>query len=240
MSTKADGPLRDPLERTRQVAVDVAREAGQLLLQGWGTRPAVSFKSEDINLVTEYDRRSEALIVERLAAAFPEDRIVGRGRHDPRRRDRRAARLVRRSARRHDQLRARHAAVFGVARAVHQPATRAGRHRSAGAWLVVRRNDHGRRLDVQRQADRSVARRSSGGRAAGHRLPVRTQSRAEQHGRMGRADGGGAGDAPPGFGGAGPLLRGVRLARRLLGTRAASVGSRRRRRHRAGRGRACQ
>ena len=77
MSSKADGPLRDPLERTRQVAVEVAREAGQLLLQGWGTRPAVSFKSEDINLVTEYDRRAEALIVQRLAAAFPEDRIVG-------------------------------------------------------------------------------------------------------------------------------------------------------------------
>jgi myo-inositol-1(or 4)-monophosphatase len=77
VSSKADGPLRDPLERTRQIAVDVAREAGQLLLQGWGTRPAVSFKSEDINLVTEYDRRAEALIVQRLAAAFPEDRIVG-------------------------------------------------------------------------------------------------------------------------------------------------------------------
>jgi myo-inositol-1(or 4)-monophosphatase len=76
VSTKAEGPLRDPLERTRQVAVDVAREAGQLLLQGWGTRPAVGFKSEDINLITEYDRRSEALIVERLAASFPEDRII--------------------------------------------------------------------------------------------------------------------------------------------------------------------
>jgi myo-inositol-1(or 4)-monophosphatase len=66
----------DPLESTRQVAADVAREAGRVLLEGWGTRPAVGFKGEDINLVTEYDKRSEALIVERLARAFPDDRIV--------------------------------------------------------------------------------------------------------------------------------------------------------------------
>jgi myo-inositol-1(or 4)-monophosphatase len=59
------------------VAVDVAREAGRILVEGWGTRPDVGHKAgEDINLVTEYDRRSEALIVERLARAFPDDRIV--------------------------------------------------------------------------------------------------------------------------------------------------------------------
>jgi myo-inositol-1(or 4)-monophosphatase len=71
-----DAPPRDPLARTREVAIEVAREAGQILLGGWGTRPTVGFKSEDINLVTEYDKRSEALIVERLAKAFPDDRIV--------------------------------------------------------------------------------------------------------------------------------------------------------------------
>jgi myo-inositol-1(or 4)-monophosphatase len=66
----------DPLEDDRQRAVEIAREAGKILLEGWGTRPAIGFKSEDINLVTEYDKRSEALIVERLAKAFPGDRIV--------------------------------------------------------------------------------------------------------------------------------------------------------------------
>jgi myo-inositol-1(or 4)-monophosphatase len=66
----------DPLEGTRRVAVEIAREAGKILVEGWGTRPAVGYKGEDINLVTEYDRRSEALIVERLARAFPDDRIV--------------------------------------------------------------------------------------------------------------------------------------------------------------------
>jgi myo-inositol-1(or 4)-monophosphatase len=66
----------DPLAGTLRLAREVAREAGQILVAGWGTRPAVGYKSEDINLVTEYDKRSEALIVERLARAFPEDRIV--------------------------------------------------------------------------------------------------------------------------------------------------------------------
>ena len=66
----------DSLSGARATAVEIAREAGKILMQGLGTRPAVGYKSEDINLVTEYDKRSEALIVERLAAAFPADRIV--------------------------------------------------------------------------------------------------------------------------------------------------------------------
>jgi len=68
----------EDLEPAREIAESVARDAGRLLLQGWGTgtRPAVEFKSEDINLVTEFDRRSEALIVSSLAQAFPADTIV--------------------------------------------------------------------------------------------------------------------------------------------------------------------
>jgi myo-inositol-1(or 4)-monophosphatase len=66
----------DPIEQARAVAVGIAREAGRILLEGWGTRPTIGFKSEDINLVTEFDKRSEALIVERLAVAFPDDRII--------------------------------------------------------------------------------------------------------------------------------------------------------------------
>ncbi len=69
-------PPRDPLEGARKIAAEIARDAGKILMQGLGTRPAVGFKSEDINLVTEYDKRSEALIVERLQKAFPADRIV--------------------------------------------------------------------------------------------------------------------------------------------------------------------
>jgi myo-inositol-1(or 4)-monophosphatase len=68
----------DPLARTREIAVGIAREAGRILMRGWetGGRPAIAFKTEEINLVTEFDKRSEALIVERLAAAFPDDRVI--------------------------------------------------------------------------------------------------------------------------------------------------------------------
>ena len=72
----AEVPPHDPLDEVRRTAIEIAREAGRILLEGWGTRPAIGFKSEDINLVTEYDKRSEALIVERLAKAFPHDRII--------------------------------------------------------------------------------------------------------------------------------------------------------------------
>jgi len=65
------------LAHARDVAEGVARDAGAVLMQGWGTRPDIQFKSEDIDLVTEFDKRSEALVVSRLAAAFPGDTVVG-------------------------------------------------------------------------------------------------------------------------------------------------------------------
>ena len=70
--------------------------------------------------------------------------------------------------------------------------------------------------------------RSAGRRAAGDRLSLRAQPGADQPARVGGAHRRGAGDAAAGLGGAGPLLRRVRLAGRLLGARAASVGSGRR------------
>ena len=69
-------PTADELALARRTAEDIAREAGEILRAGWGSRPDVQFKSEDIDLVTEFDRRSEALVVSRLAAAFPDDTIV--------------------------------------------------------------------------------------------------------------------------------------------------------------------
>jgi myo-inositol-1(or 4)-monophosphatase len=59
------------------VAERIAREAGALVLEGWERRPGIEYKTVDRDLVTEYDRRSEALIVERLRDAFPEDAVVG-------------------------------------------------------------------------------------------------------------------------------------------------------------------
>lgn len=55
----------------------IAIEAGHLLRQGQLEGFQLDRKSSDIDLVTEYDRRTEALIVERIREAFPEHSIVG-------------------------------------------------------------------------------------------------------------------------------------------------------------------
>ena len=62
----------DPLD----VAVAAAEEAGALLAEGFGRRHAAARKNTSIDLVTEYDRRSEALVLDRLRAAFPEDTLL--------------------------------------------------------------------------------------------------------------------------------------------------------------------
>ena len=71
---RSSRPIR--LRADRMIAEQIAKDAGKILLEGWGTRPSYGFKSEDINIVTEFDKRSEAMVVDRLAAAFPHDSIV--------------------------------------------------------------------------------------------------------------------------------------------------------------------
>jgi myo-inositol-1(or 4)-monophosphatase len=58
------------------VAERLAREAGALLRQGYGTTLEVEYKGA-IDLVTEYDRRSEALILAGLREAFPDHAVLG-------------------------------------------------------------------------------------------------------------------------------------------------------------------
>ena len=67
-------PGGDELRRELEVAEAVAREAGALLKQNFGRVQEVGFKGR-INLVTEMDKRSEALIVGRLREAFPQDGV---------------------------------------------------------------------------------------------------------------------------------------------------------------------
>lgn len=57
-------------------AVNIGRGAGEILKQAGSVR-AADFKQNETDLVTEYDRRSEAYIVERLQAAFPSHAIRG-------------------------------------------------------------------------------------------------------------------------------------------------------------------
>jgi myo-inositol-1(or 4)-monophosphatase len=59
----------------RSVAIDVAREAGRILGAHYGRAKEVRYKGE-VDLVTEIDVRSEALIVERIQHYFPDHNIL--------------------------------------------------------------------------------------------------------------------------------------------------------------------
>ncbi len=58
-------------------AVDTARAAGALLMDGFGREHEIQTKSSAIDFVTQYDLAAEALITERLRAAFPGHSLVG-------------------------------------------------------------------------------------------------------------------------------------------------------------------
>jgi len=59
----------------RDFAATIAAEAGAILLEGWG-RTHVPERKGRIDLVTEYDRRSEALLLERVRTAYPAHAIL--------------------------------------------------------------------------------------------------------------------------------------------------------------------
>jgi myo-inositol-1(or 4)-monophosphatase len=60
----------------RRVAVEVARAAGDLLRREVTGPRRIEFKGSPTNLVTEMDARAEALIVEGLLGAFPDDAVL--------------------------------------------------------------------------------------------------------------------------------------------------------------------
>jgi myo-inositol-1(or 4)-monophosphatase len=62
---------REHLEAARATA----KEAGRIVMEGFGRRPRVYYKGR-INLVTDIDRRSEAAIVDFLHRRFPDYTIV--------------------------------------------------------------------------------------------------------------------------------------------------------------------
>jgi len=82
MSIEVDAePAREPLSvaeqaRALELAQELGAQAGALLLEGFRTGAAIRHKGR-IDLVTEFDLRSEALIREGIRAAFPSHRIVG-------------------------------------------------------------------------------------------------------------------------------------------------------------------
>ena len=60
----------------RRVAVEAARAAGHLLLAEMDGPRRIASKGSPIDLVTEMDARAEALIVDRLRGAFPDDAVL--------------------------------------------------------------------------------------------------------------------------------------------------------------------
>jgi myo-inositol-1(or 4)-monophosphatase len=68
------------MENLEQLGLEVAREAGQLLLNRFRTGFAVSHKGR-VNLVTEVDFAAEDLIVSRIRKAFPTHSILAEERH---------------------------------------------------------------------------------------------------------------------------------------------------------------
>ncbi|CAN5751235.1 inositol monophosphatase family protein [soil metagenome] len=63
-------------QHEHNTAIDVAREAGTILLEMQGNVLEVDFKGQT-DLVTNADRASESLIADRLAATFPGDGLLG-------------------------------------------------------------------------------------------------------------------------------------------------------------------
>ncbi len=58
-------------------ALEIAREAGAMLLSGAGAVEAVGTKTSSHDLVTQMDRDSEALIRARIAEVRPQDQVLG-------------------------------------------------------------------------------------------------------------------------------------------------------------------
>jgi myo-inositol-1(or 4)-monophosphatase len=66
----------DKTSLERRVAIDAARAAGRLLRDELSGARHIAYKGSPTNLVTEMDQRAEALILERIRRAFPDDAIL--------------------------------------------------------------------------------------------------------------------------------------------------------------------
>lgn len=64
------------IEDRLEFAVNVARQAGQLLLDAVGTVERLRTKDTEVDLVTEHDERAEKLILDRIEEEFPGEAIL--------------------------------------------------------------------------------------------------------------------------------------------------------------------
>lgn len=68
-------PMTFTDDQLLQAAIDAARAAGAIIREGWGRAHAIEFKGAT-NLVTETDRASEKIILDRLLTATPDFEIL--------------------------------------------------------------------------------------------------------------------------------------------------------------------
>lgn len=66
------GSRKEIIDRAGAIAIDISRETAALLRDGVNRAKTVETKSSAIDIVTSYDKEAEALIIERLRAAFPD------------------------------------------------------------------------------------------------------------------------------------------------------------------------
>lgn len=57
-------------------AIEIAREAGQILREEFARPAEISYKGDEVDLVTQADKRSESAIVARLTKMFPDHAIA--------------------------------------------------------------------------------------------------------------------------------------------------------------------
>src|ERR1700726_1323473 len=63
-------------ENYLQVAIDIAREAGQILREEFARPAKISYKGDEVDLVTQADRGSETAVVARISKLFPDHAIA--------------------------------------------------------------------------------------------------------------------------------------------------------------------
>ena len=59
-----------------EAAIEIAQEAGKILIEELSRPLDIAYKGDEVDLVTQADKRSERFIVERLTKYFPDHAIA--------------------------------------------------------------------------------------------------------------------------------------------------------------------
>ena len=59
-----------------EAAIEIAQEAGKILIEEFSRPVDIRYKGDEVDLVTQADKRSEQAIVARLTKYFPEHAIA--------------------------------------------------------------------------------------------------------------------------------------------------------------------